>query len=123
MNIQYNCILNTYKDEYDSEVQYNKVSVLISWAGRAVHPDKQENQKDWEMADALVQSAMESSRTFTVEEAPWLLVPSDDIFQKKVSDLIDTAMRNRARKGSDIKNLKELVEGKKQGERKRKTRN
>ena len=70
------------------------------------------------MANALVQSAMESSRTFTVEEAPWLLVPSDDNFQKKVSDLIDTAMNNRANKGSDIKNIKDLVEKKK---KKRKT--
>ena len=70
------------------------------------------------MANALVQSAMESSRTFTVEEAPWLLVPSDDNFQKKVSDLIDTAMNNRANKGSDIKNLKELVEARKNKKRK-----
>ena len=83
MRIQTNCTPYTYKDPYDSETQFNKVSVLINWASQAVRPLKKEEQKDWEMADAMMQSAMESSRAFTLEESPWLLVPSDDNIQKK----------------------------------------
>jgi hypothetical protein len=67
--------------------------------------DRSEEEKDWELAQGLIESAVENSRAYTLEEAPWLLVPQDDPNQRKISTMITRAMTTKKFKVPNVKNL------------------
>ena len=71
---------------------------------------RNEEESDWELAQALAESALENSRAYTIEEAPWDLIPEDDAFQRKISAYIAKAMITRNYK---LPNVKQMLGGNK----------
>jgi hypothetical protein len=99
------------QDKYDSEVQFNKISLLISWACKCLSNKGGPQMQDWEMAQALVESAIKFSQDYSLDHSPWNLIP-DEEYAPEIRALIEEKM---SKKYAEKKiNLKELLEPEKE---------